>query len=73
MTNTRFNQYGGLKWTRQSVTLPVKSYKFTIRSSEFGRLFSPKASAYNYQSHWLNSLLGPVKMADEFNLSQGVQ
>jgi hypothetical protein len=68
-----FNQFGGLKWTNGSVTLPVKSFKFTVCSSEFGRLFSPQASADNYQSHWLKSHLGPVKLAGEFNLLQGVQ
>jgi hypothetical protein len=73
MGDACFNQFGGLKLTKRSLTLPVKSFKFTFCSSEFGRLFSPKPSAYNYHSHWLNSLLGPVKMAGEFNLSQGVQ
>jgi hypothetical protein len=55
------------------VTLPVKSFKFTVRSSEFGRLFSPQASTEKYQSHWLKSHLGPVKLAGEINLLQGVQ
>jgi hypothetical protein len=73
MGDACFNQFGGLKLTERSVTLPVKSFKFSFRSCEFGRLFSPKASTYNYHSHWLNSLLGPVKTVGECNLSQGVQ